>query len=161
MSRCIVVGLACALSVGQGAVKTSFAQSNPSDDYWRRDVTAVAIAPDGTSGTATDAFANVALGDAIKDCQRQSKAAIGCGYQSTFVRQGWSLVFRCGAGSLLVAENELADAERAALLQERNMRARFIPNMPPCVRTTTVDPYGTVVAPKIVFRQPVKTGIIE
>jgi len=60
------------------------------------------------------------------------------------VREGWSLLFRCGTENVLVAEKELADAERAALLQERELRTRYVPTMPACVRTLTVDPNGTI-----------------
>jgi hypothetical protein len=112
------------------------------------EVTVLTIAPDGTWGAATDDFANVALAHAIADCKSKYKNEIGCGHRSTFVRQGWSLAFRCGPANVLVAEKLLADAEQAALRQERELRLRYAPNMPACVRTVTVDPYGRIVAPE-------------
>jgi hypothetical protein len=146
MNKPIVAGLACALLFGLGTFNSLLAQPSPYNSYLVADVTVVAIAPDGTSGTATDSFTHIALAGAIKDCKRQQQnAMIGCGYRSTFVRQGWSLLFRCGTENVLVAEKELADAEAAALLQERELRG-YVPTMPTCVRTLTVDPNGTTVA---------------
>ena len=144
MNKRIVAGIAGALLVGLGTFDSSFAQSSSSEDYLYADVTVVAIAPDGTWGTATDSVAGIARAGAINDCKREHEARIGCGYRSTVVRQGWSLLFRCGTENVLVAEKELADAERAALLQERELRTRYVPTMPACVRTLTVDPNGTI-----------------
>jgi hypothetical protein len=143
-----VFGLACALPLGLGAFYSPGGQSNVSDEHWRADVTVVTIAPDGTWGTATDALTNRAAAKAIEDCKQKYMSAIGCGYRSTFVRQGWSLVFRCGTENILVAEKELADAQWAAFRQERDLRARYVPNMPACERTLTVDPQGEIVPPK-------------
>jgi len=149
MSRRTVAGLACALSVGVGAFHSSLGQSTSSGEYWRADVTAVAIAPDGTWGTATEASTNQAIAKATADCKRKYKSEIGCGYRSTFVREGWSLVFRCGTENVIVAEKELADAERAAFRQQAELRQRYVPNMPDCVRTLTIDPHGGTVVPKM------------
>lgn len=151
MSRRIVLSIACALAVSLGAFNSPFAQSNLSDDHWWPDVTVLAIAPDGTWGVATDAFMNRAIANAIDDCKRKYKQEIGCGHRSTSVRGGWSLVFRCGTENVLAAEERLADAERAALRQERELRTRYVPTMPACVRTVTVDPHGTTAVPKVEY----------
>jgi hypothetical protein len=111
-------------------------------------VTVVAIAPDGTWGTATDRLTNRAVANAIEKCKQKYTSEIGCGYRSTFVRQGWSLVLRCGTENVLVAEKELADAQWAAFRQERDLRARYVPNMPACERTLTVNTQGEIVPPK-------------
>jgi hypothetical protein len=147
----MAVGLACALPLGLAAFYSPFAKSNTSDEYWRADVTVVAIAPDGTWGTATDALTNRAVARAIDDCKAKYASEIGCGYRSTFVRQGWSLAFRCGTENILVAEQELTHAQWAAFRQERELRTRYVPDMPACVRTLTVDPQGRVGVPKTDF----------
>jgi hypothetical protein len=143
-----VFGLACALPLGLAAFYSPVVPSNTSDEHWQAEVTVVAIAPDGTWGTATDALTNRAIANAIDDCKQKYASEIGCGYRSTFVREGWSLVFRCGAQNILVAEKELADAQWAAFRQERELRARYVPNMPACERTLMVDPQGQTVTPK-------------
>jgi hypothetical protein len=143
-----VLGLACALPLGLAAFYSPVVPSNTSHEHWQAEVTVVAIAPDGTWGTATDALTNRAIANAIDDCKQKYPSEIGCGYRSTFVREGWSLVFRCGAQNILVAEKELADAQWAAFRQERDLRARYVPNMPACERTLMVDPQGQIVAPK-------------
>jgi len=143
-----VFALACALPLGLAAFYSPAVHSGTADEHWRADVTVVAIAPDGTWGTATDPLTNRAVAKAIEDCKAKYASEIGCGYRSTFVRQGWSLVFRCGTQNILVAEKGLADAQWAAFRQERDLRARYVRNMPACERTLTVDPEGQIIAPK-------------
>ena len=41
------------------------------DDYWDKDVTLVAIAPDGTWGVATEPFIGRAIANAIADCKKK------------------------------------------------------------------------------------------
>jgi len=116
------------------------------DDYWDKDVTLVAIAPDGTWGVATEPFIGRAIANAIADCKKKYQAKIGCGSRITSVRGGWSLGKRCGDRSIFVAEESLAKAEQAATDRETELRQLYAPDMPPCVRVMAVDPKGDVVA---------------
>jgi hypothetical protein len=77
MNKRIVVGLACALVAGLGPFQSAFAQSSSSSDYRHADVTVVAIAPDGTWGTATDSYSHLALNGAINNCKKHYKEMIG------------------------------------------------------------------------------------
>jgi hypothetical protein len=114
-------------------------------------MTVLAIAPDGTWGLATDTFTSHAIGRAIDDCKSKYRQEIGCGYRSVSVREGWILLSRCGSQNILVADKRLADAEQAALRQERELRTRYVSDMPACARTVTVDPHGISVSPKVEY----------
>jgi len=103
------------------------------------------IAPDGTWGVGTDAVTSRAIGLAIADCKRKYERAIGCGHRMTTIRAGWSLALRCGNENIIVAEKVLIDAEESARRQEHDLRTRYVPNMPACARTVTVDPIGNVI----------------
>jgi hypothetical protein len=105
------------------------------------------MAPDGSWGTATDPRINRAISLAIERCKAMSGAKIGCGaYQST-VRGGWSLGIRCGRENIIVADRNLAQAERRAIQRESELRNLYVPNMPPCARVVTVDPNGVILPP--------------
>ena len=112
-------------------------------------MTALVIAPDGTWGTATEPRVNEALGKAIANCKSKYPHEIGCGYRSTFIREGWSLVLRCGRENIIVAENTLDAAEQAAINSEFRLRRDYKPDMPPCIRVTTVKPDGGIIAPDV------------
>jgi hypothetical protein len=155
MGRRISVILGCYLTIGLAAVPTAPAQSNPPptppsaadpDNDWRKDVTVLAIAPDGTWGVATETFVGRAIARAIDDCKSKYLRGIGCGYRFTSVRSGWSLGFRCGTENIIVAERSMAAAEQTALRQEHELRTRYVPNMPACERVVMVNPQGVVVA---------------
>jgi hypothetical protein len=143
--------LGCVLLVGVAAATAaskpdgSNARSAAGDD-WRFDVTVVAIAPDGTWGVATKPDAGSAIAGAIDECRRKYMRKIGCGYRSVVVRRGWTLLFRCGTENVLAAGRRLAEVEQRALRQERILRARYVPELPPCVRTLTVDPDSRILA---------------
>ena len=143
----VVLGLAaftglCSLndSFAQ-AVRTTeheFARSAPD---WTFDITAVAIAPDGTWGVATKPYTSAAIAEAIANCQRRYEHKIGCGYRSVISRRGWALLFRCGSENVLVAGRQRSDVEAAARKQESARRV-YVPDMPPCVLKLTVGPNG-------------------
>ena len=80
------------------------------DNYWQKDVTVVAITPDGTWGVATELTTGQAIANAIADCKNKYKSKIGCGSMITSVRGGWSIGKRCGNQSIFVAEQSLAKA---------------------------------------------------
>lgn len=158
MGRRISVISGCFLTVGLAAVSAALAQSNQPPiismstgpyDEWMKDVTVLAIAPDGTWGVATETFIGLAVARAIEDCRSKFRGKIGCGYRSTSVRAGWSLGFRCGTENIIVAERSKADAEQTALRQEHELRMRYAPNMPACERSVMVNPQGAIVAPKL------------
>jgi hypothetical protein len=162
MSKQISLITGCVLTIALGAVHTALAQSDPRPtspasaspyDDWRKDATVLAIAPDGTWGTATELSVGPAIANAINDCKSKYQGKIGCGYRSVTVRAGWILGFRCGAQNIIVAEKRLADAERTAMRREQELRAQYVPNMPVCVRTVTVDPSGDVIAPAFAQRE--------
>jgi hypothetical protein len=152
MTRCTILGAACALAVSLSSSSALLAQSSPpqivsvsaSDDFW----TVLTMAPDGSWGTATDISTNRAIARAIGNCKAMSQAAVGCGAYFTTIRAGWSLGITCGSQNILVAEKNLADAEQAAVNRIIALRRLYVPDMPPCMRVVTVDPHGAIVAPK-------------
>ena len=143
----------CAICISVAAAGASSALSpNTSmlaetNAEWAMNVTALVIAPDGTWGVATEPFSGKALANAIADCKSKYSRKIGCGYRSTFVREGWSLGIRCGPINIIVAEKTLLAAEQNAIKSELTQRRDYHPNMPPCVRVVMVAPDGRVIAP--------------
>jgi hypothetical protein len=119
------------------------------DDDWSKEVTVVAIAPDGTWGVAIESNVNRAVTNAIDDFRRKHQRKIGCGSELTLIAGGWSLGKRCGNRVIFVAAKSLAQAEQAATNREAELRQLYAPNMPPCVRVMSVDPRGNVVAPDV------------
>jgi len=127
------------------------------DEYWQKDITVVAIAPDGTWGVATEPTTGRAIANAIAECKKKYQSKIGCGSEITTVRGGWSIGMRCGNRSIFVAEETLAKAEQAAISRETELRQFYAPDMPPCVRVMSVDPNGDVVAPDVADLLPLVT----
>ena len=101
MTRCTVLGAACALAVSFSSSSALLAQSTPpqnvsvtaSDDFW----TVLTMAPDGSWGTATDILTSRAIARAIGNCKAMSQEKIGCGAYFTTIRAGWSLGITCGS----------------------------------------------------------------
>ena len=158
MSGRTILGTACALAVSLGALNVSFAQSSvrpfpptsvSTNDDWQKDVTVLTFAPDGTWGTATEAYINRAIANAIGDCKKKYQREIGCGYQFTSIHEGWSLGIRCGKENIIAAGKTLVEAEQAAANREVELREFYVPDMPPCVRVVSVDPNGIVIAPNV------------
>jgi hypothetical protein len=108
------------------------------------DWTVVTMAPDGSWGSATEPSVGQALAKAIRSCKSMSGREIGCGAQSRTIQGGWILAARCGDRNIVVAERRLADAERAALKRETDLREHYARGMPPCRRVLTVNPRGGV-----------------
>jgi hypothetical protein len=100
--------------------------------YWQKDITVVAIAPDGTWGVATEPTTGHAIANAIADCKKKYQSKIGCGSRITTIRGGWSIGMRCGNRSIFVAEETLAKAEQAAINREIELRQLYAPGMPLC-----------------------------
>ena len=159
--RRLIQATACAIGISMVGVSASSAQQasspNPplqaqSNDEWAKEVTALVIAPDGTWGTATEPYPGPALGKAIANCKSKYQHEIGCGHRSTFIREGWSLVLRCGRENIIVAEKTLDAAEQAAVDSELRLRRDYKPDMPPCVRVVSVTPDGRIIAPNVAGR---------
>ena len=112
----------------------------PDQDDW----TVVTMAFDGAWGSATEPSVGQALAKAIVNCKAMSGREIGCGAESRVIQGGWILAARCGDRNILVAERELADAERAARKRETELREHYAPDLPPCRRVLTVNPRGGV-----------------
>ena len=110
------------------------------------DWTVVAMDIDGSAwGVGTSIYANEAIGLALANCRRMSGNRIGCGARLKAARSGWILGLRCGGEAILVAEEKLKDAERAAAARELELRKIYVPEMPACKRLFVVDPRGVVV----------------
>jgi hypothetical protein len=144
-----------ALTISLGtAVGTLAAAAAPWDEpysieQWAHDFTVLTMAPDGAWGTATDPRVNRAIAGAIKNCKEMSGKTIGCGAYQTTTRGGWSLAIRCGYQIILVADRDLAEAERRAAARETELRDHYVRDMPPCARVVTVDPNGGVIVPPV------------
>ena len=139
----IVAPVAGHMALGaSGSPPTAAPGSYP--DWWR-DVTVLAVAPDGTWGVGTDKIFDSAVARALADCKRKYRREIGCGYQQTAVRAGWSVMFRCGGENIIASERRLADAIQQARRQEIQIRMHYQPDMSRCERIVTVDPRGSVV----------------
>ena len=143
------LALATALAIGLDVLTARVALPSSaapgSEDPW----TVLTMAPDGSWGTATDSSSSRAIARALADCKTMSGLPIGCGAKFTAIRAGWSLGLRCGTDNILVAARTLADAERAALQRETELRERYVPGLPRCLRVVTVDPDGTADAPSL------------
>ena len=83
------------------------------------------------------------------NCKSKYRRELGCGYRSTFIREGWSLVLRCGDENIIVAAKTLHAAEQAAVNSELTLRRDYKPEMPPCTRIVSVKPDGRVIAPDV------------
>jgi hypothetical protein len=154
MIRRRILGIACALVIALGTHSAARATQPAAIEEWAHDFTVLTMVPDGSWGTATDPRVNRAIYLAIERCKAMSAAKIGCGAYLTTVRGGWSVGIRCGRHNIIVADRDLAEAERRALKREADLRALYVPNMPPCARIVTVDPNGAVVVPHLGFRPP-------
>jgi hypothetical protein len=144
----VVLGLTAFTGLGSlsgpfaQAVRTTEHEFDQSNSDWMSDITAVAIAPDGTWGVATQPYISAALAEAIANCKRKYTPKIGCGYRSVILRRGWALLFRCGSENILVAGRWRSHVEAAARKQETARRV-YVPDMPPCVHKLTVGPNGS------------------
>jgi hypothetical protein len=142
-SRCLL-GLLAVIAATTAASPQS---DNPLDGAQSHDFTVLTMAPDGRWGAATHPEINRAVATAIAKCQAMPGPPIGCGAQLSSIRAGWTLGFRCGSHNILVAERDLADAERRAHYREMELRSIYDPAMPPCVRLVTITPGGFIQVP--------------
>ena len=153
MAGRLLLGAACALGVTFGTLDAPRAQPDwreiAASEDWMLDFTVLTMAPDGAWGVATEPFINRAIHGAIVNCKAMFGMELGCGGYSTSIRAGWSLGIRCGGEIILVADKDLAEAERRAFGREVELRTHYEPNMPECVRVVTVDPSGRIVPPTV------------
>jgi hypothetical protein len=113
---------------------------------WRDYVTVVTMAPDGSWGVSTELTVGRAIVGAIRRCRAMTKAELGCGAQFRSIRDGWIVAYRCGDTNIITAMRALEDAVQAAHERESELRAFYVPNLPPCRQVLTVDPRGEVTA---------------
>jgi hypothetical protein len=148
MIRRSLLGAAFATALTLGALAAALGQSAssrpPAIEAWAHDFTVLTMAPDGAWGAATDSHIHVAIHQALSNCTAMSGKELGCGADLTTVRGGWSLGIRCGDENIIVADRQLAEAERRASRRERELREYYLRAMPPCARVVTVDPNGVV-----------------
>lgn len=131
------------LLVGVLFCEGSLLRASQAEDHFKP-WTALAVAPDGSWGAATELDTGKAISSAISNCKKKYLKEIGCGAVIKMVRAGWILAFRCGAENIIVAEKNLADAREMAATREKELRAAYVPNMPACARVLTIEPDGTV-----------------
>jgi hypothetical protein len=129
-----------ALAAGMIAITES--RRAVADEYWMHDFVVLTMAPDGAWGIGVDPVVDRAIATAIANCKAMSGLNIGCGSQMTTVRAGWSVGFRCGRHNILVADRDFAEVQRIAFSREQELRERYDPAMPPCVRVVMVSPGG-------------------
>ena len=147
----ILCGLTCAtaLSLGQLDVRaqSSWQKLAVSED-WMHDFTVLTMYGEAWGG-ATERFINQAIARAIANCKAMSGPELGCGASFTSIQAGWSLGIRCGRENIIVADKDLAEAERRASFREAELRTYYQPKMPACVRVVTVDPSGRSVTAEV------------
>ena len=144
----------CAMAIGLGQFGVR-AQSNwqelAADEDWMLDFTVITMFGDAW-GSATEPFISQAIARALANCKAMSGAELGCGAHFTSIQAGWSLGIRCGGEAIVVAEKDLAEAERRAARREAELRTHYRPEMPACVRVVTIDPSGRFVTPELARR---------
>jgi len=134
------------LTIGNPLAETSYPE--PLRE-WDNDWTVLTVAPDGAWGVATEMDVIGAISAAIGNCREMTRAEIGCGGQFIMFRAAWSLGVRCGDHNILVAEENLDEAEFTASWREHELRQLYAPDLPPCSVMVTVDPAGTIVPPGV------------
>jgi hypothetical protein len=151
MTGRIHLGIVCALAIAFGVIQARAQtwQEIAASEEWMLDFTVLTMAPDGSWGVATEPYINRAIAAAIANCKVMSGTELGCGAYLASVRAGWSLGIRCGRENILVADKDLAEAERRAAKREVDLRAHYVLDMPACVRVVTVDPSGRIMPPQV------------
>lgn len=150
MMRRILFGLACAmaLSVGQSGARAQSAGPEPAASAdWMHDYVVLTVYGDAW-GAAADPMIYRAIARALASCQAMSGQVLGCGGYFTTIQRGWSLGLRCGDRTIVVAERDLSEVERAASLREEELRTFYVPDLPACVRVATIDPAGRSITPE-------------
>lgn len=141
----ILFGLACAMAAGLGHFDVRAESNRPGlavGENW----TVLTMYGDAL-GAATDPIIDRAIARALANCKVMSGDVLGCGGYFTTVQAGWSLGIRCGDRIIVVADTDLAEAERSASQREAELRTYYVPDMPACARIVTINPSGQSVAP--------------
>jgi hypothetical protein len=115
-------------------------------DDWDQDWTVVTMAHNGSWGIGTHRHVTSALASAISDCRAMSTTTSDCGAESVSSRGGLVLGLRCGDYIILASARDLKEAETAALNREIDLKELYVPDLPPCRRVLTVNPYGVATA---------------
>lgn len=150
MMRRILFGLTCAvaLSLGQSGARAQSGGPEPAaSEDWTYDYVVLTVYGDSW-GAAIAYPLDWAIARALARCQAMSGKILGCGGYFTSIQAGWSLGLRCGDKTIVVAERDLSEAERAASLREEEMRTFYVPDLPACVRVATIDPAGRSITPE-------------
>src|SRR6187200_373847 len=113
-----------ALVVG-GAAHVSIAVAA---EDWDQDWTVVTMARDGSWGIGIGAHLANANAAAIRECRAMSSGGSDCGAEFAATRGGWIIGLRCDDYRILVAENELKDAETVALDREIDLKQLYVPD---------------------------------
>ena len=129
----ILLGLLLAVTVSANA---------SGEDDW----TVVTMATGGSWGVATASSQSQALAAAIRKCKLMSPTSSDCGAEFTTIRAGWTIGESCGDYKFIVADRTLADAEKAAMFREIDLRLFYVPDLPTCKRVLMVDPTGAIVS---------------
>ena len=144
----ILLGLTCAMAINLGAHAQSGWRGLAASEDWMHDFTVLTMYGDAW-GSATEPEIGRAVARAIANCKAMSGPALGCGASFTSIRAGWSLGIRCGRENIIVADKDLAEAERRASRREAELRTHYVPEMPMCFRVVTIDPGGRSVTPEL------------
>jgi len=126
-------------------------------EEWDRDWTVVTMARDGSWGIGIGPHIGQANAAAIRECRAMSSGGSDCGAEFAATRGGWIIGLRCDDYRILVAENELKDAETVALDREIDLKQLYVPDLPACHRVLTVNPGGatTTASPRFSGRPQV------
>jgi hypothetical protein len=117
-------------------------------ELWMHDFIVLTMSPRGDWGVGVDPYVVRAIKMGIDNCRKMSgtkSSSDGCGAYFSSIRAGWSLGIRCGSQNIIVADRNLAQAEQQALAKERELREKYDPEAPTCVRVVTVTPGGFVI----------------
>jgi hypothetical protein len=108
----------------------------------------VTLARNGAWGAASADLQGHAIAAALRKCVTMAKQQSDCGAEFAIIKGGWVVALRCGDHRVLGTGGSLEAAEKAALSQEKELRAGYSHELPLCQRILTVDPDGVVTAAK-------------
>jgi hypothetical protein len=127
------------------AVLVTSVPATAQDSEW----TVVTLARDGSWGVGTAELQGQAIASALRKCNAMSGRKSDCGAEIAAVKEGWTVGILCGDHRVLVAEKELAAAERAAQVRESLLQNVYGEGFPSCWRVLTVSPDGFAAASKV------------
>jgi hypothetical protein len=113
-------------------------------DDWEKDWTALTVSSNGAWGTHTSPNRIEAMIGAMAQCRdRAGVAGSGCGSHIATVRAGWSLAYACGSETFIVTGTTLAEARRAAINREIELReVERVEEIALCSHLVAIGPDG-------------------